>query len=71
MAEEQFDLQKAIQQVKDAIIGRSFEEASQAAASAGWILRKTRDGEVRYLGTCDYRPNRINVQVDDGVITGF
>lgn len=62
---------KNLEMAKNALRGQPIEEARKAAEAAGWTLRVMRDGEIRYLGDCAYRPNRIDVAVDDGIITGF
>jgi hypothetical protein len=52
------------------VTGLSVEEAETAAEEAGFTLRIARqDGEDLAL-TMDFIPNRVNVEVTDGVVTG-
>lgn len=62
-------LQEQIAIVKHLILNQNFEEMQAEVAQAGWILRRTRIDGNRMIGTADYRPNRIDVEVDDGIIT--
>lgn len=63
--------QRNVEQAKRILLGQPLESIRKDAEAAGWIIRVMRDGETRYVGDCAYRPNRINVQVDDGIITGL
>lgn len=50
----------------DAIIGMSVEEAEEYLARMHLSLRTMSiDGEA-LVGTCDWKPNRVNVSVVDG-----
>ncbi len=51
------------------LIGLTEDEAFEAAASRGWEVRvASRDGESFSL-TMDYLGNRVNLTVDDGMVT--
>lgn len=51
------------------IVGLPYAEAEAAAEAAGWQLRQAViDGEDQAL-TMDFIPNRVNVAVEDGVVT--
>lgn len=52
------------------IVGLPLDEATEAAEAEGFVLRTAReDGEDLAL-TMDFVPNRVNVEVTDGVVTG-
>ena len=54
----------------DAYIGLPLDEFTKAAEELGLTVRVAReDGEDLAL-TMDYQPNRLNVEVADGVVTG-
>jgi len=51
------------------LVGLSEDEAMKVAASKGWDYRvSARDGE-QFMLTTDYVPRRVNVVIDDGVVT--
>ncbi len=51
------------------LVGKTLEEASALAAENGFTIRPTRiDGESLF-GTCDMNRSRINVEVENNVIT--
>jgi len=54
---------------KDNIVGLRFEQAKQLAESQGFVLRVMREDGEHYIGTCDYRTNRLNIAIDDGAVT--
>lgn len=55
----------------DKYVGKTEKQAANMAEKEGMVIRVTnRDGES-LMGTCDYRTDRINVSVEDGVITGI
>lgn len=56
-------------ELKASIIGQPIDEVRRVAEQAGFVIRVRRDGNNRYLGTCDVVRNRINVGVDNGVVT--
>lgn len=53
------------------IEGKSLAEAEQWAAAKGWTVRPTViDGEPKAM-TMDYNPDRINVQLEAGVVIRY
>lgn len=53
------------------IEGKTLDEAEQWAAGADMTIRVvSEDGEPK-AATMDYRPDRINVQVEAGVVTRY
>jgi hypothetical protein len=52
------------------IVGLPVDEAEQVAEDEGFVFRiAVLDGEDQAL-TMDFVPNRVNVAVDDGIVTG-
>lgn len=50
------------------LIGKTLKEANQVVESYESIRVNELDGK-HMAGTCDFNPDRINVVIDDGVIT--
>lgn len=48
------------------IIGATISEAQELMT--GHIIRVSIKNGKRLMGTCDYRPNRINVEMQDDTI---
>lgn len=58
-----------LEEVTETLVGMTVEDAEALAEENDWIIRQLRvDGEDR-PATMDLRFNRINVAVEDGVIT--
>lgn len=54
---------------EELLVGQTESGAEQAATAEGWGFRVVRrDGEDLPM-TMDYRPDRVNVAVEDGVVT--
>lgn len=52
-----------------ALVGLTVDEATKVAEGNGWVLRVTTlDGESQ-ASTADYRPERVNVSVEAGLVT--
>lgn len=49
--------------------GMSVDEARAAAEAKGCLLRVVKEDGRPMLGTCDFRPNRCNVEVTGGKVT--
>ncbi len=49
---------------EDTLIGLTLDEARQL----GYTVRATIIDKKPQMGTCDYRPERINVALEDGKI---
>ena len=55
--------------IKEHIIGLSVDDARTLLEQNNMALRiMKRDGE-HLIGTCDWRLNRLNVEVEQGVVT--
>lgn len=52
----------------DALVGKTEDEAKKELEEGYSIRVNKRDGKIFY-GTMDYKPKRINVNVDNNVIT--
>jgi len=55
--------------VCDSLIGKTEELAKSLANSSGYALRVTRNDNQNYAITMDYRFDRINVEIDNGLVT--
>lgn len=52
------------------IVGLPVDEAEQVVEDEGWVMRvAVIDGEDQVL-TMDFVTNRVNVAVEDGIVTG-
>ena len=55
--------------IKKSAIGNTVEDVSKEAERTGWSIRVMKQDGKNCIGTCDYRPGRINVAVVEGRIT--
>lgn len=69
-AEDPMDEQAAAtQEFADTLVGKPADEAQAAAVAAGYTYRVlSEDGQDNAV-TADYRPDRINVEIEDGTVT--
>jgi hypothetical protein len=51
------------------LIGKPLEQAKELAGFNGFAIRVTREDSTNYMVTMDIRFDRIDVQIDNGVIT--
>ena len=62
-------MEKTNEEMAKAYIGRQFSEVQKEFETQNQILRiVAQDGEAMAI-TADYRPDRLNVAVEKGVIT--
>lgn len=54
---------------KDDYIGLSLEEAKKLADERGLLSRVMRTDKRNFVLTADYYPDRVNLEIDEGVIT--
>lgn len=54
---------------KDNYIGLSLEEAKKLADERGLLSRVMRLDKENFVLTCDYYPDRVNLEIDEGVVT--
>jgi hypothetical protein len=66
MRTKRFDDKKLLLQ---SLIGKSLEQAKELAGFNGFAIRVTREDSTIYMVTMDLRFDRIDVQIDSGVIT--
>jgi hypothetical protein len=50
------------------IIGKTVKEAEEIAFSLGLTVRLTRLDEDKFVGTCDLRMDRVNVEIEKGKV---
>ena len=65
------DSQAAAEEVGKSIVGLPIEEATTVAEAAGFLVRVTTLDGVGQAMTDDFRTNRLNVAVENGVVTGI
>jgi hypothetical protein len=53
----------------ESIIGKTLNEARELASFNGYSTRVTREDSTDYWVTMDLRFDRINLQLDNGVVT--
>ena len=53
----------------DAYVGLLLSEAKALAAADGVTFRILRNDDQTFVGTMDYRTDRLNFHVDDGIVT--
>jgi hypothetical protein len=53
----------------ESLVGMPKAEAERTARAAGWQFRVAREDGEEFALTMDYREDRVNVEVDDGVVT--
>lgn len=53
----------------DGYVGSSLREAIDAAESEGRVWRLAREDDEEFALTMDYRPDRVNFEVDAGIVT--
>jgi hypothetical protein len=59
---------EAAERLAPTIVGLSVPEATERAQADGVILRVVRGDGAPLWGTADRRPNRVNVDVEHGLI---
>lgn len=57
------------QELANAAIGKTVNELEAIAKQHGVEIRVTRENSKNYIGTCDVRPNRMNVTVTNGTVS--
>ena len=51
------------------VVGKTKAEAIQILNDAGVAFRIMQDEEQSFVGTCDWRPERLNLTIKDGLVT--
>jgi major membrane immunogen (membrane-anchored lipoprotein) len=55
--------------VGEALVGLTKAQAEEAAEAAGYTVRVTMEDGQMFPMTMDYRTDRINIEVENGVVT--
>jgi len=55
--------------ILESLIGKSLNEATQLAGFNGFAIRVTREDSTNYLDTMNLRFDRINLQIDNDIVT--
>ena len=53
----------------ESLIGKSIDEARSICIDSNISFRVVREDETNYIVTMDLRSDRINVEIDNGIIT--
>lgn len=53
----------------NSIVGKSLTEAKELAGFNGFAIRIVREDGERYMVTMEHRMDRINVEIDNGIVT--
>lgn len=53
----------------NSIIGKNLSEAKELAGFNGFAIRIVREDGERYMVTMEHRLDRINVELDNGIVT--
>lgn len=53
----------------ESLIGKTYGQAEEIAHFNGYAIRKRKEDENNYLGTSDFRMDRINVFIEEGQVT--
>lgn len=51
------------------ILGKKLEEAQKICEENGYVCSVNREDLHHYMITCDFRFDRINIEIDEGKIT--
>lgn len=62
-------MQKVSDEMAKTYVGRSLAEVQKEFETAGAVLRVVSEDADHKAITADYRPERLNVEVEKGVIT--
>jgi hypothetical protein len=63
------DMEEITNEEANTLLGMSEQEATSTAEANGWVVRiAARDGE-QFALTMDYNPKRVNLTVDNGVVS--
>lgn len=55
--------------ILESLIGKSLNEATQLAGFNGFAIRVSREDSTNYLDTMNLRFDRINLQIDNDIVT--
>lgn len=50
------------------VVGMSAKKATDLAESLGKIVRITREDNSYHIGTPEFNPNRLNIEVEKGIV---
>jgi hypothetical protein len=63
------ELRGAEPDAADSYLGLTSDDAIARADAEGRVWRIAREDDEHYALTMDYRPDRVNLEIDDGVVT--
>lgn len=54
--------------LQERVIGMTPEEAKKIALEEEKTVRITREDDTYHIGTCDFSPDRLNIEVEKGLV---
>jgi putative hemolysin len=51
------------------LIGMNLSDARLFCEQKGYTTRVMREDDMNFFGTCDLRADRVNLELDNGVVT--
>jgi len=66
---DNFEKKLLSEDISDRLIGLTETEAMELSISTGFPFRVTRKDNINYVITCDYQIFRINVEIDNNLVT--
>lgn len=51
------------------LVGKTKEEAANFCKANGYLPRVTKEDETNFIGTADFRLDRINLRIEKGLVT--
>lgn len=52
----------------ETLVGLTVEEVTDKCHARGYTIRRTQVDGVNYIGTCDVRPDRVNIVIEKGKV---
>ena len=63
------DLEEKEEALSKSLVGATIEEATAELEKDGWQIRICSEDGEQYMLTCDYRTDRVNLDLVSGKIT--
>jgi hypothetical protein len=58
-----------INRLLQGVVGMDLTQAINLCKLSGFDSRVTREDSTHFVGTCDFRLDRVNLEVDNGIVT--
>lgn len=60
--------QASVAEITRRIVGEKLDEVLEPLLDAGWTVHEVKVDGRSMVGTCDFRRERINVEIENGII---